>query len=180
MKTSLLAAAAAAVVALATTASLAASLPPGFDDNPSVVDAVAKARTSGKPVIVYYTDQNCATCTALDGWLVRGDIRQAFAGSYHFSMVFADDLVPEERERWKATYVPRGTAPAWVVLNADGSYLCTASGGFANAVEALELHKRLGRAVAARGGAQATTVSSGADKPRPCTDRALGLTPSAT
>ncbi|MEI7446716.1 MAG: thioredoxin family protein [Burkholderiales bacterium] len=177
MKTSLLAA---AVAAFATTAAVAASLPPGFDDNPSVVEAVAKARTSGKPVIVYYTDQNCATCTALDGWLVRGDLRQAFAGSYHFTMVFADDLAPTERDRWKAAYVPRGAAPAWVVLNADGSYLCTAAGGFANAVEALELHKRLGRAVAARGGASAKTVSSGPDKPRACTDRALGLTPSET
>lgn len=177
MKTPLIAA---ALAALATTASIAASLPPGFDDNPSVVDAVAKARSSGKPVIVYYTDQNCASCSALDGWLVRGDIRQAFAGAYHFSMVFADDLAPAERERWKTTYVPRGAAPAWIVLNADGSYLCTASGGFANAVEALELHKRLGRAVAARGGASATRVNAGADTPRACTDRALGLTPSAT
>ncbi|MFM1988918.1 MAG: hypothetical protein RJA99_1875 [Pseudomonadota bacterium] len=177
MKTPLIAA---ALAALATTASIAASLPPGFDDNPSIVDAVAKARTTGKPVIVYYTDQNCANCSALDGWLVRGDIRQAYAGAYHFSMVFADDLAPAERERWKSTYVPRGAAPAWIVLNADGRYLCTASGGFANAVEALELHKRLGRAVATRGGAAATRVSAGADAPRACTDRALGLSPSAT
>jgi len=128
----------------------AGSLPPGFDDNPTVVDAVAKARASGKPVIVYFSEHNCTACGALDGWLVRGDIRQAFAPGYHFSVVFGTDLVPTERERWRATYTPRG-APSWVVLAADGSYLCTATGGFANATAALELHKVVSRAVAKAG-----------------------------
>jgi hypothetical protein len=177
MKTKLLVAALAALCA--TAAATAGPLPPSFDDSPSVVDAVAKAKVSGKPVIVYYTEQNCASCSALDGWLLRGDIRQAYAGAYHFSMVFADDLTPRERERWKATYVPKGAAPAWVVLNADGSYLCTAPGGFANAAEALELHRRLALAAATRTGAVATPVGASGAKPRACTERALGLPHSA-
>lgn len=123
----------------------AGSLPPGFDDNPTVVDAVAKARGTGKPVIVYFSDHDCRACGALDGWLVRGDVRQAFAPGYHFSVVFGSDLVPAERERWRATYIPRG-APSWVVLAADGSYLCTSAGGFSNATAALELHRVLSKA----------------------------------
>ena len=161
----------AATVALAAASALATTLPPGFDDNPSVVDAVAKARSTGKPVIVYFTEHNCQTCSALDGWLVRGDLRQAFGSGYHFSMVFGDDMVPEERERWKTTYSPKG-APAWVVLAADGSYLCTASGGFPSASAALELHKVLSRATARNGDAR--TLEAGV-KPRACSEKALGL-----
>jgi len=123
----------------------AGTLPRGFDDNPTVVDAVSKAATTGKPVIVYFSEQNCNACSALDGWLVRRDIREAYGPSYHFSVLFADDLAPEERERWKATYSPRG-APSWVVLAPDGSYLCTANGGFVNATTALEMHTVLTRA----------------------------------
>ncbi len=150
-------------------AASATSLPPGFDDNPSVVDALAKARGTGKPVILYFTEHDCRSCSALEGWLVRGDIRQAFSGGYHFSMVFGDDMVPEERERWKATYSPGG-APAWVVLSADGRYLCTAPGGFVNASAAMELHKVLSRA-ATRSGAP----GEGGARPRPCSAHALGL-----
>ena len=164
----------AATAALAAASAIASTLPPGFDDNPSVVDAVAKARSTGKPVILYFTDHNCHTCGALEGWLVRGDIRQAFGGGYHFSMVFGDDMVPEERERWKATYSPKG-APAWVVLAADGSYLCTASGGFPNASAALELHKVLSRATAKGGEAKGIETAA---KPRACNEKALGLQPS--
>lgn len=168
----------AATAALVTASAIASTLPPGFDDNPSVVDAVAKARSTGKPVILYFTDHNCHTCGALEGWLVRGDIRQAFGGGYHFSMVFGDDMVPEERERWKATYSPKG-APAWVVLAADGSYLCTASGGFPNASAALELHKVLSRATAKNGDAKNGDVKTveAAVKPRACSEKALGLQP---
>jgi hypothetical protein len=163
----------AVAAALAVPAAVASTLPAGFDDNPSVVDAVAKARSTGKPVIVYYTGHNCQACGALDGWLVRGDIRQAFGPSYHFSMVFGDDLVPEERERWRATYSPRG-APAWVVLGADGSYLCTASGGFASATAALELHKLLSRATT-RPADGMVKVGDGPAKPRNCNAQALGI-----
>lgn len=176
----------------------AGSLPPGFDDNPTVVEAVAKAKTSGKPVIVYVSEPNCTACGALDGWLVRGDIRQAFAPGYHFSVLFTTDLVPQERERWKATYSPR-LAPSWVVLNADGSYLCTSAGGFANATAALELHKVLAKATAKAGEARSAeakviaakaedTVDTKAEdgkaraklavaavKPRPCNASALGV-----
>lgn len=161
----------AAAAALATASTFATTLPPGFDDNPSVVDAVAKARSTGKPVILYFTEQNCQICSALDGWLLRGDIRQAFGGGYHFSMVFGNDMVPKERERWKATYSPRG-APAWVVLAADGTYLCTASGGFPTASAALDLHKVLSRATAKTGDAKGMGP---AVKPRLCSEKALGL-----
>lgn len=147
----------------------AANLPPGFDDNPSVIEALAKARASGKPVILYFTEHDCRGCTALDGWLVRGDIRQAFSGGYHFSMVFGDDMVPSERERWRATYSPGG-APAWVVLAADGRYVCTANGGFANANAAMELHRLLSRAATRAGSTGDATV-----RPRPCNANALGL-----
>ena len=170
--------AAAVVAATASLSVSAAGLPPGFDDNPSVPDAVAKAQASGKPVIVYYTERNCASCNALDGWLVRGDIRQAYKDSYHFSLVFGDDMVPEERDRWRATYSPRG-APAWVVLTGDGRYLCTASGGFANANAALELHKLLSRAVAkaeeSGGTGDAPKLAAAPVKPRSCSAAALGL-----
>jgi len=162
---------AAATAVLATASALATTLPPGFDDNPSVVDAVAKARSTGKPVILYFTEHNCQTCSALDGWLLRGDIRQAFGGGYHFSMVFGDDMVPEERERWKATYSPKG-APAWVVLAADGSYLCTSSGAFPSASAALDLHKVLSRATSKNGDARAMDA---AVKPRACSEKALGM-----
>jgi hypothetical protein len=164
MKKPILALSAAALAATA----FATTLPPGFDDNPSVVDAVAKARTSGKPVVVYFTEHNCTACGALDGWLLRGDIRQAFKDAYHFSMVFGDDMVPGERERWRAIYAPKG-APAWVVLAADGSYLCTASGGFANATAALDLHRLLSKAAGAKG-------AEGVPKPRNCSPQALGVT----
>jgi hypothetical protein len=149
----------------------AASLPPGFDDNPSVIEAVAKAQTSGKPVIVYFTGHDCNACGALDGWLLRSDIRQAFSQGYHFSMVFGDDMVPEERSRWRATYSPRG-APAWVVLAADGSYLCTAPGGFVNATAAMELHKLLSRATS-RPGESSKLAETTTDKPRTCNDKNL-------
>jgi len=152
--------------------SLSNELPPAYDDSPSIIDALAKARGTGKPVIVYLTEHNCPVCDALDGWLVRGDVRQAFAPSYHFSMVFADDMVAEERERWRATYSPRG-APAWVVLAPDGSYVCTASGGFANATAALELHKVLARATARPG--ESGKLAAMPPRPRNCSVQALGL-----
>lgn len=143
-------------------------LPPGYDDQPSVVDAVARARETGKPVIVYFTESKCQTCDSLQGWLLRSDIRQAFAKGYHFSIVSGDDMVPEERERWRMTYSPRG-APAWVVLAADGSYLCTASGGFATSNAALELHRVLSTAVARQ------VKEPNGDKPRNCSAHALGI-----
>jgi len=152
--------------------SLSNELPPSFDDSPSIVDAPAKARGTAKPVIVYLTEQNCPVCDALDGWLVRGDVRQAFAPAYHFAMVFADDMVAGERERWRATYSPRG-APAWVVLAPDGSYVCTASGGFANATAALELHKVLARATARAG--EPSKLALMPPRPRNCSPQALGL-----
>jgi hypothetical protein len=161
-------AAAALAAALAGVPAAATTLPPGYDDNPSVVDAVAKARSSGKPIVVYFTEHNCQACGALDGWLVRGDIRQAYKDAYHFSMVFGDDMVPEERERWRATYAPKG-APAWVVLASDGSYVCTASGGFPNATAALDLHRLLSRAVPVK-------VGGPPAKPRACSPQALGVT----
>lgn len=178
MKRTLLAAALASVAALS---AHAAALPPGFDDNPSVIDAVAKARTSGKPVVVYYAEQACPVCDAHDGWLVRADVRQAYKDAYHFAVVYGDDMVPEERARWKATWVPRG-APSWVVLDAGGGYVCTASGGFGNATAALELHRVLSRALSARSaaGVAVSKVSEGPAKFRPCTDRSLGLGPSST
>jgi hypothetical protein len=176
----------AVLVASMSAGAAAGSLPPGYDDNPTVVDAVAKARTTGKPVIVYLTEQNCQICGALDGWLVRSDLRQAFGGGYHFAMVFSDDMTPEERARWRATYVPRG-APAWVVLSKDGQYVCTASGGFATAAAALDLHKVLAKAVsrpageaASRGGdaGKMIEVARPADaptKPRSCSAQSLGV-----
>jgi hypothetical protein len=173
MKHSALAAAFALLLPALVPSALATNLPPGFDDNPSVVDAVAKARDTGKPVIVYFTEQNCSACGALDGWLLRSDIRQAFAGGYHFSMVFGDDMVPEERARWRATYSPRG-APSWVVLAADGSYLCTATGGFANATAALELHKVLSKAAPRQGESSKFATELGS-KPRNCSAQALGV-----
>ena len=164
---------------LAVTPFAAQALPPGFDDNSSVVDAVAKAGKSGKLVIVYFAERTCERCTALDDWLVRGDIRQAFKDAYHFSMVFGDDMVPEERQRWRATYTPRG-APAWVVLSPEGQYVCTFSGGFANANEALDLHKLLARVTDTRKVEVASKASDGPTKPRICSEKGLGLTPSAT
>jgi hypothetical protein len=149
----------------------ASNLPPGFDDNPSVIDALAKARDTGKPVIVYFTEQNCRACGALDGWLLRSDVRQAFASGYHFSMVFGDDMVPQERARWRATYSPRG-APSWVVLAADGSYLCTSPGGFVNATAALELHKVLSRATARPGESSKLAVQP--SRPRNCNAHTMG------
>jgi hypothetical protein len=89
---------------------------------------------------------------------------------YH-SMVFSDDLVPEERDRWRATYSPRG-APSWVVLAADGSYLCTAAGGFVNATAALELHKLLSRATTRPG--ESSKLADLPLKPRTCTAHNLG------
>jgi len=182
----------AAVLALAAVLSPAGagSLPRGFDDNPGVVEAVSKAASSGKPVIVYYSEQNCAACRALDGWLVRRDLREAYGVGYHFAVLFADDLTPQERERWQATYAPRG-APSWVVLAPDGSYLCTANGGFVNATTALEMHAVLGRAIASRAQRRAAAAkAAGPDadaKPagvrptetrvqvRPCNAAALGV-----
>jgi len=137
--------AAALALSFALTPAGAGTLPRGFDDNPTVVDAVSKAASTGKPVIVYFSEQKCDACSALDGWLVRRDIRQAYGPAYHFSVLFADDLAPQERERWKSTYIPRG-APSWVVLAPDGSYLCTANGGFVNATAALEMHTVLTKA----------------------------------
>ncbi len=172
---------AAALASFAILSAHAATLPPGYDDNPSVIDAVAKARTSGKPVVVYYAEQTCPVCDAHDGWLVRADVRQAYKDAYHFAVVYGDDMVPDERARWKATYVPRG-APSWVVLDASGGYVCTASGGFGNATAALELHKVLSRAFSSKN-ASAVSVSKVSDGPpkfRPCTDRSLGTTPSST
>jgi hypothetical protein len=176
MKRSLIAAACAAAAAVAAVSVHAATLPPGYDDNPSVIDAVAKARTSGKPVVVYYAEQNCPACDAHDGWLVRADVRQAYKDAYHFAVVYGDDMVDEERARWRSVYVPRG-APAWVVLDAQGSYLCTASGGFGNATAALELHRVLSRALSTRNASApaVSKVSDGASRLRPCTERSLGL-----
>ena len=118
-----------------------------------------------------YVNDNCTACGALDGWLLRADIRQAFAPAYHFSMVFGDDMVPAERDRWRATYSPKG-APSWVVLAADGSYLCTATGGFTNATTALELHKLLSRATSRPG--EASKLVEGPVKPRPCNASTMG------
>jgi predicted DCC family thiol-disulfide oxidoreductase YuxK len=178
MKTSLLAA---AFVSLAAASAYAATLPAGYDDNPSVIEAVAKAKTSGKPVVVYFAEQNCPVCDAHDGWLVRADVRQAYKDAYHFAVVYGDDMVAEERARWKATYVPRG-APSWVVLDAEGGYVCTASGGFANATAALELHRVLSKALGPRSasGTGFSKVSDGPTKSRPCTERSLGGSPSST
>jgi hypothetical protein len=172
---------AAVLASLGAVSALAVTLPPGYDDNPSVIDAVAKARTTGKPVVVYYAEQNCPVCDAHDGWLVRADVRQAYKDAYHFAVVYGDDMVAQERERWKATYVPRG-APSWVVLDSDGGYVCTASGGFGNATAALELHRVLSRAFASKNAsaARASRVSDGETKSRPCSERSLGLTPRAT
>jgi predicted DCC family thiol-disulfide oxidoreductase YuxK len=178
MKTSLLAA---AFVSLAAASAYAATLPAGYDDNPSVIDAVAKAKTTGKPVVVYFAEQNCPVCDAHDGWLVRADVRQAYKDAYHFAVVYGDDMVAEERARWKATYVPRG-APSWVVLDAEGRYVCTASGGFANATAALELHRVLSKVLGPRSASAAgfSKVSDGPVKSRPCTERSLGTSPSST
>lgn len=172
---------AAVLASLGAVSALAVTLPPGYDDNPSVIDAVAKARTTGKPVVVYYAEQNCPVCDAHDGWLVRADVRQAYKDAYHFAVVYGDDMVAQERERWKATYVPRG-APSWVVLDSDGGYVCTASGGFGNATAALELHRVLSRAFASKNAsaARASRVSGGETTSRPCSERSLGLTPRAT
>lgn len=178
MKKSLLAA---ALVCVAAVSAVAATLPPGYDDNPSVIDAVAKAKTTGKPVVVYFAEQNCPVCDAHDGWLVRADVRQAYKDAYHFAVVYGDDMTTEERARWKATYVPRG-APSWVVLDSEGGYVCTSSGGFANANSALDLHKVLVKAFSKANAAAGTVsrVSDGPVKSRPCTERSLGLLPSAT
>ena len=171
MKRALLNLALAASAALVAPAVGAVTLPPGYDDNPSVVEAVAKARESGKPVIIYVAERVCQVCQAIDGWLVRGDVRQAYKDSYHFAVVFADDMVPEERARWRATYSPRG-APSWVVLASDGSYVCTANGAFANGTAALELHKLLSK-VASRP-VETLKVSDGPSRPRSCNANALG------
>ena len=181
MKRALFAAALASVASVAALSAYAATLPAGYDDNPSVIDALAKARTSGKPVVVYYAEQKCPACDAHDGWLVRADVRQAYKDAYHFAVVYGDDMVEEERARWKATYVPRG-APSWVVLDATGGYVCTASGGFGNATAALELHRLLSRALSPKGGAAVAVsrVSEPQPRSRPCTERSLGLAPSAT
>jgi predicted DCC family thiol-disulfide oxidoreductase YuxK len=172
---------AAALVCVAAASAFAATLPAGYDDNPSVIEAVAKAKTSGKPVVVYFAEQNCPVCDAHDGWLVRADVRQAYKDAYHFAIVYGDDMVPEERARWKATYVPRG-APSWVVLDSEGGYVCTSSGGFASATAALDLHKVLSKALGARNASAASfsKVSDGPVKSRPCTERSLGTTPSST
>lgn len=177
MKTPLLAAILASTVAGA----FAATLPTGYDDNPTIVEAVAKARISGKPVIVYFAEQNCQVCDAHDGWLVRADVRQAYKDSYHFAVVYGDDMVAEERARWRAAYAPRG-APSWVVLDSEGGYLCTSSGGFGNATAALDLHKVLTRALAAQNASNGSIskVSDGPSRSRPCTMRSLGLDPRAT
>jgi hypothetical protein len=171
MRTPAFAAALALSAGLIVPGAQASTFPPGFDDNPSVIEALAKARNTGKPVIVYFTEHNCRACGALDGWLLRRDVRQAFGSAYHFSMVFGDDMVAEERARWRATYSPRG-APSWVVLAADGSYLCTSPGGFVNATAALELHKVLSRAAARPG--ESTKLAELPTRPRDCNANTMG------
>ena len=83
------------------------------------------------------------------------------------------ELTAEELERYARQMGPG-------VLSPEGQYVCTFSGGFANANEALDLHKLLARVTDTRKVEVASKASDGPTKPRICSEKGLGLTPSAT
>jgi thioredoxin-related protein len=115
-------------------------LPRDFQTDNSLAKALASAKQSGKSVIVYYTRTNCPPCNVLQGRLRKEDVAKPYRDMYIFTAVWGSSMGNAERERYRQEFAVEG-APTWIFFRNDGTYVCTASGGFRSDLAGTELHQ---------------------------------------
>jgi thioredoxin-related protein len=115
-------------------------LPRDFQSENSLVKALDSAKQSGRSAIVYYTRTNCPPCNVLQGRLRKEDVAKPYRDMYVFTAVWGSSMGNAERERYRAEFGVEG-APTWIFFRNDGTYVCTASGGFRSDQAGMELHQ---------------------------------------
>lgn len=104
--------------------------------------ALDAAKQSGKPVMLYFTQERCIFCKRVEALLAAEELRSAFAPNYHF--VAVDLTRGQPRTAAEQDLIDRlriGLAPTFVFLNRDGQHICTSYGGIGRAEEGLAVHR---------------------------------------
>jgi thioredoxin-related protein len=115
-------------------------LPRDFQTENSLAKALASAKQSGRSVIMYYTRTSCPPCNVLQGRLRKEDVAKPYRDMYVFTAVWGSSMGNAERERYRQEFAVEG-APTWIFFRNDGTYICTASGGFRSDQAGMELHQ---------------------------------------
>lgn len=121
--------------------SLAFGFPNGYTAE-SYEAALAKARRSGKPIMLYFTQYGCRYCDIIEGFLDTDELRGAFVPNYHFVVI---DVTRNLRgspfqKAMMARFKYRAT-PTFVFLTPAGKHLCTSYGGLNHRYDGLALHR---------------------------------------
>ena len=108
----------------------------------SLGQAQGAARTSGKPVMLYFTQHHCRYCDIVEGFLDSATLRAAYIPSYHFVLIdvtknlrgdaFQKEMI--DRFKYRAT-------PTFAFLTAEGKHVCTSYGGINHQDDGLALHR---------------------------------------
>ncbi|HEU0201088.1 MAG TPA: thioredoxin family protein [Burkholderiaceae bacterium] len=116
-----------------------------FQEHRTLEAALAAAKASDQPVIIYYTRQRCPPCDVLRTRLSSDPLREHYAKAFHYAVIWGDQMDSTERAGWRDRYGV-SSAPTWVVMRSDGGYLCTAVGGFGSVEGGLRLFRLLQKA----------------------------------
>ena len=105
--------------------------------------AMEAAAKSGKPIVIYFTQQNCIWCERVEGLLNKSELQPKLAESYHFVSV---DIGLANKQSWNATLTKmlavKGT-PAFAAIRPNGDVLCMVYGMIEDEVELARLHENI-------------------------------------
>ena len=125
-----------------TVESQANGLPRAYESK-SGKTAMEAAAKSGKPVVIYFTQENCVWCDRVENLLNRSELQSKLVDSYHFVNV---DIGMANKQSWNAELTKmlsvRGT-PAFAAIKASGDLLCMNYGTIQDDAELARFHESI-------------------------------------
>ena len=117
-------------------------LPRAYDSKSGKTAMEASAK-SGKPVVIYFTQENCVWCDRVENLLDRTELQTKLVDSYHFVNV---DISMAKKQSWNAELTKmlsvRGT-PAFAAIKASGDLLCMNYGTIQDDTELARFHESI-------------------------------------
>ena len=131
-----------ATIACASAVSHANGLPRAYESK-SGKAAMESAARSGKPVVIYFTQENCVWCDRVENLLDRSALQEKLVDSYHFVNV---DIGLGKKQTWNAELTKmlavRGT-PAFAAIKASGDLICMSYGTIKDDAELADFHQNI-------------------------------------
>lgn len=119
--------------------------------------ALEAAKESGKPILVYFTQENCIWCERLEQLLTRTELNATLVQSYHFMNIDIGNNRDSVSKTLTQMLRVRGT-PALAALAPNGDVLCMIYGSLKDDKELGQVHANI---QAMHKGAKPTVIQNG-------------------